>query len=226
MVNQTSAYVAGGVVPFRMGNAHPSLFPYEPLPTADGELIVAAGNDGAVPQAVRGARRPGARRRSAVRRNAGRTANRDELRPLLVERLRRPGTAAEWFDELIAAGVPVRADQHGRRAVSRSPSEIGLEPVVTVGPRRGGDAHDPAPDQLLRDPGQLPAAAAGARRARRGGPGLARGPPGAARGAADGQERQTDRDMTQPERSPYPHLARAPPTPDTITLLGQDLAGT
>ena len=28
-----------------MGNSHPSLFPYEPLPTADGDLIVTAGND-------------------------------------------------------------------------------------------------------------------------------------------------------------------------------------
>ena len=45
MVNQTSAYVAGNVVPHRMGNSHPSLFPYEPLPTADGEIIVIAGND-------------------------------------------------------------------------------------------------------------------------------------------------------------------------------------
>ena len=58
MVNQTSAYVAGGVVPFRMGNCHPSLFPYEPLPTADGDLIVTAGNDAPVPLAVRGVRRP------------------------------------------------------------------------------------------------------------------------------------------------------------------------
>src|SRR4029453_12799597 len=46
LVNHSSGYVAGGTVPFRMGNAHPSLFPYEPLPTADGELIVIAGNDG------------------------------------------------------------------------------------------------------------------------------------------------------------------------------------
>lgn len=45
LVNQTSAYVAGGVVPQRMGNAHPSLFPYEPLPTADDDLIVTAGNN-------------------------------------------------------------------------------------------------------------------------------------------------------------------------------------
>ena len=40
MVNQSSAFVAGGVVPSRMGNSHPSLFPYEPLPCADRELIV------------------------------------------------------------------------------------------------------------------------------------------------------------------------------------------
>src|SRR3954463_13299278 len=34
LVNQTSAYVAGGVVPYRMGNSQPSPFPYEPLPCA------------------------------------------------------------------------------------------------------------------------------------------------------------------------------------------------
>src|SRR2546421_632122 len=45
LVNQTSAYVAGGVVPFRRGNSPPSLFPYEPLPCAAGELIITAGND-------------------------------------------------------------------------------------------------------------------------------------------------------------------------------------
>src|SRR3712207_5055554 len=46
LVNQTSAFVAGGVVPHRMGNSHPSLFPYEPLPCRSEELIVTAGNDG------------------------------------------------------------------------------------------------------------------------------------------------------------------------------------
>src|SRR5260221_11299463 len=46
MVNQTSAYVVGGVIPGRRGNAHPSLFPYESLPAADRELSVAAGNNG------------------------------------------------------------------------------------------------------------------------------------------------------------------------------------
>ncbi len=45
LVNHSSAWVASGTVPYRMGNAHPSVFPYEPLPTADDDLIVAAAND-------------------------------------------------------------------------------------------------------------------------------------------------------------------------------------
>src|SRR4051794_31043581 len=46
LVNHAGGYVAGGPIPSRRGNAPPSLFPYEPLPTSDGELIVIAGNDG------------------------------------------------------------------------------------------------------------------------------------------------------------------------------------
>src|SRR5699024_4877271 len=46
LVNQTSAYVAGGVVPTRMGNDHPSLAPYGPFAAADQPLIIAVGNDG------------------------------------------------------------------------------------------------------------------------------------------------------------------------------------
>src|SRR3712207_3450107 len=45
LVNQTSAYVAGGVVPFRVGKRHPRLFPYEPPAGADGAVIVTAAHD-------------------------------------------------------------------------------------------------------------------------------------------------------------------------------------
>lgn len=45
LVNQGSAYSVAGVVPQRMGNAHPSIAPYEPLRAADRELVVAVGND-------------------------------------------------------------------------------------------------------------------------------------------------------------------------------------
>jgi crotonobetainyl-CoA:carnitine CoA-transferase CaiB-like acyl-CoA transferase len=131
MVNQTSAYAAGGVVPFRMGNSHPSLFPYEPLPTGAGDLIVTAGNDVQFRKLceVLGAPELAADPRFAT--NAGRTANREELRPLLVEQLKaRPAT--EWFSELIAAGVPCGPINTVDGGIAFA-EEIGLEPVVTAG---------------------------------------------------------------------------------------------
>ena len=45
MVNQSAAYVTGGVVPTRMGNEHPSMYPYAPMQTGDGMIIIATGND-------------------------------------------------------------------------------------------------------------------------------------------------------------------------------------
>ncbi len=136
MVNQTSAYAAGGVVPFRMGNSHPSLFPYEPLPTADGDLIVTAGNDAQFRKLCEVLGAPGLADDPRFGSNAGRTANRDELRPLLAERL-AARTAAEWFDALIGVGVPCGPINtvDGGIAFAR---EIGLDPVVTAGEGEAG----------------------------------------------------------------------------------------
>jgi crotonobetainyl-CoA:carnitine CoA-transferase CaiB-like acyl-CoA transferase len=136
MVNQSSAYAAGGVVPFRMGNSHPSLFPYEPLPTADGDLIVTAGNDGQFRRlcAVLGAAHLADDPRFAT--NAGRTANRDELRPLLAQRL-AARTSAEWFRELIAVGVPCGPINTMDAGVEFA-REIGLDPVIIAGQPAGG----------------------------------------------------------------------------------------
>src|SRR5919112_4951837 len=97
LVNQSSAYVAGGVVPHRMGNSHPSLFPYEPMECADGELIITAGNSGQFRKLVEVIGVPELADDPRFTRNEDRTANRDELRPLLVERLKER-TALEWFD--------------------------------------------------------------------------------------------------------------------------------
>jgi crotonobetainyl-CoA:carnitine CoA-transferase CaiB-like acyl-CoA transferase len=95
LVNQSSAYVAGGVVPSRMGNSHPSLFPYEPLPCSDGDLIITAGNNGQFRKLVEVLGVPELADDPRFDRNEKRTENRAELRPLLVERL-RTRTKAEW----------------------------------------------------------------------------------------------------------------------------------
>jgi len=131
LVNHTSAYVAGGTVPFRMGNAHPSLFPYEPLPTADGELIVIAGNDGQFRKLCQVLDLPELPDDPRFGRNQDRTANREELRPLLVERLTKR-TRDEWFRELLAAGVPCAPINTIDEGVALA-EELGLDPVVTVG---------------------------------------------------------------------------------------------
>jgi crotonobetainyl-CoA:carnitine CoA-transferase CaiB-like acyl-CoA transferase len=131
LVNHSSAYVAGGTVPFRMGNAHPSLFPYEPLPTADGELIVITGNDGQFRKLCQVLGLPELPDDPRFSRNQDRTANREALRPLLVERLAKR-TKDEWFRDLLAAGVPCAPINtiDGGFAMA---DELGLEPVVTVG---------------------------------------------------------------------------------------------
>ena len=45
LANQAAGYLAGGPVPRRMGNAHPSIVPYQVFPSRDGHLIIACGND-------------------------------------------------------------------------------------------------------------------------------------------------------------------------------------
>ncbi len=131
LVNHTCAYVAGKTVPTRMGNAHPSLFPYEPLPTADKDLIVIAGNDrqfrllchelglDELPEDTRFAH------------NEERTRNREQLRPLLVDKLRQR-TADEWFVQLSAAGVPCGPINHVDGGVALA-ERLGLDPVIEVG---------------------------------------------------------------------------------------------
>lgn len=143
MVNQTSAYVAGGVVPGPMGNAHPSLFPYEPLPTADRDLIIAAGNNGQFHKLCEVLDLPELPRDPRFADTKDRTRNRETLRPLLVERL-RTRTANEWFHRLSAAGVPCGPINSVEGGIAFA-HEIGLDPVVEVG---AGDASVP----MIRHP--------------------------------------------------------------------------
>jgi crotonobetainyl-CoA:carnitine CoA-transferase CaiB-like acyl-CoA transferase len=131
LVNHSSANVAGDVVPYRMGNAHPSLFPYEPLPTADGELIVIAGNDGQFRKLCDVLGTPELVADPRFAHNQDRTANREALRPFLVERL-ATRTSEAWFDDLIAAGVPCAPINTIDKGVAFAES-LGLEPVVECG---------------------------------------------------------------------------------------------
>jgi crotonobetainyl-CoA:carnitine CoA-transferase CaiB-like acyl-CoA transferase len=143
MANHTSTYVAGGTVPFRMGNAHPSLFPYEPLPASDGDIVIVAANDPQFVKLATALGHPEWADDDRFARTVARNQNREALRPLLVAAL-AARTTAEWFDELTRAGVacgPINTIDDGVALAER----LGLNPVVQVG---DGDAAIP----MVRNP--------------------------------------------------------------------------
>ena len=45
LANQAMNYLASGVAPRRLGNAHPNIVPYQVFAASDGHLIIACGND-------------------------------------------------------------------------------------------------------------------------------------------------------------------------------------
>ncbi|MFT4220158.1 MAG: CoA transferase [Microbacterium sp.] len=131
LVNQSGAHAIGGVVPGRLGNEHPSIFPYGPFPTADKDLVVAIGNDAQFRRLCEGLGMPrlAADERFATARE--RAVHRDALRPLLEAAL-AARTAAEWHDALAPAGVPCAPILDIGEAFARADA-LGLEPVVESG---------------------------------------------------------------------------------------------
>jgi crotonobetainyl-CoA:carnitine CoA-transferase CaiB-like acyl-CoA transferase len=131
LVNQTAAYTAAGVVPTRMGNAHPSLFPYEAMPTADRDMIITAGNDRQFRALceVLGIAEVADDARFAS--NADRTGNREELRPLLLAALAR-WKADDLFVALNEAGAPCGPINSIGEGVELAES-LGLAPRVELG---------------------------------------------------------------------------------------------
>jgi len=102
---QAGIYFATGVTPGRMGNRHPTIVPYETFQGSDGEFVVAVGNDEQWRRFCRiiGVAPLADDERFAT--NRARVSHYDELRPLLVERL-RSRRRDEWVGDLKAAGVP------------------------------------------------------------------------------------------------------------------------
>ena len=105
LANQATNFFVSGEVPRRLGNAHPNLVPYQPFPTADGDVVIAVGNDGQFRALCAALGEPGLADDERFAVNARRVENRTEL----VARLKtltgsRP--SADLIGLLEAAGVP------------------------------------------------------------------------------------------------------------------------
>ena len=105
LANQTSNFHISGKAPVRMGNAHPNIVPYEAVPTADGHIILAIGNDRQYARFCEVAGRPELVDDARFAGNAGRVANRDVLMPLIHD-ITRTRAAADWIAALEAVQVP------------------------------------------------------------------------------------------------------------------------
>ncbi|MBF7729012.1 CaiB/BaiF CoA transferase family protein [Pseudomonas sp. N040] len=105
LANQAMNYLTTGVPPKRLGNAHPNIVPYQDFPTADGDIILAVGNDSQFRKfcEVAGCSELADDPRFAS--NKARVANREVLVPMLRQTTVFK-TTAEWISLLEQAGVP------------------------------------------------------------------------------------------------------------------------
>jgi formyl-CoA transferase/CoA:oxalate CoA-transferase len=105
---QAGIYFTTGATPGRLGNRHPTIVPYETFTAADGEFVVAVGNDSQWKRfcGVIGLDALAGDDRYAT--NRDRVANYRTLRPVLAARL-GSRTRREWVDALKGAGVPCGA---------------------------------------------------------------------------------------------------------------------
>lgn len=105
LANQALNYCTTGQSPQRMGNAHPSIVPYEDFPTADGYMILAIGNDAQFARFCEEGGQPELALDPRFQTNAERVINRKTLIPLL-RRITVCRTTSEWIAALESKAVP------------------------------------------------------------------------------------------------------------------------
>jgi len=130
LVNQASGYLGAGVVPGRLGNAHPSIAPYEAFRAADGEFIIAVGNDRQFRALCGALERPAVADDDRFATNAARVEHREVLHAV-IEDVTRTRPAAAWMARLAAASVPCGSINRIDAAFEMA-GHLGLEPVTSI----------------------------------------------------------------------------------------------
>ena len=105
LANRAGDWLISGIVPERLGNAHPSIVPYETFRAADGWMNLAVGTDDHFRRFCRAAGRDDLADDPRWQTNAGRVRGRDELVPQLRELIAQR-TVTEWSELLERAHVP------------------------------------------------------------------------------------------------------------------------
>lgn len=134
LVNQVSSVLGAGVVPGFMGNAHPSIAPYEVFTAADRPIILAVGNDQQFARLVEVLGEPGLSTDERFVTNAARVTHRDALVSRLNELLGHR-SADHWRQVLTAAAVPCGPINDIAQGLELA-DQLGLAPVVEIADER------------------------------------------------------------------------------------------
>ena len=105
LANQASNALISGKDPPRQGNTHPNIVPYQPFDAADQPIIIAIGNDRQFARLAEICGHPEWTSDERFASNGARVANRGDMVSLVGDTIRQK-TAAEWLDQLEAAGIP------------------------------------------------------------------------------------------------------------------------
>lgn len=105
LANQGANYLATGIAPRRLGNAHPNIVPYQTFKTADGDVILACGNDNLFRKFCEVARCPELASDERFATNGQRVKNRAALTEIL-NGIFQTRTTRDWVQALETAGVP------------------------------------------------------------------------------------------------------------------------
>jgi crotonobetainyl-CoA:carnitine CoA-transferase CaiB-like acyl-CoA transferase len=108
LVNQAQNAFVTGRSPGRLGNAHPSIVPYETFPTSDGELAAGVGSERQWPRLCEALGLPELATDARFATNGDRVTNRAALIAILAARFATRSTA-DWLAVLDAAEIPAGA---------------------------------------------------------------------------------------------------------------------
>lgn len=128
MVNQSAGFALGGAVPSMMGNAHPSIAPYELFQARDRALIIAVGNDQQFQQLMKALDLPALAQEVRFSTNSNRVAHRVELKEIIESKLFERN-ADDWHAKFVAAGVPAGPINNIEQSFALAQS-LGLNPIT------------------------------------------------------------------------------------------------
>lgn len=147
--NQVVNYLVSGKVPRRFGNAHGSLVPYQVFDTADGQLVVAVGNDQQWQRYCEAMERADLAADARYTKVTGRITLRDRLVPDVQKTmLERPN--AEWIERFEALGVPC-GSVNDYRQVFEDPQVVHRRMKRSIARAAGGEVPTIASPLRLSD---------------------------------------------------------------------------